>query len=174
MDEHLGEIRLAINWLGTVDTLKTFITDPQIKERGLLSRFLFARIDIAIPHATVDHRKVATGVVDKWHKLLTDTLSKYWRSESVETVKMSTEAIQLYVDFRNDYVDAQDELGGLSSLPERWAENALRIALVLHVCKHSNKPSDHELNMKTMSDAIRIMWLVYWSSIGVYGGGEGF
>ena len=158
MDEHLEEIRLAINWLGTVDTLKTFITDPQIKERGLLSRFLFARIDDPIPHATVDHRKVATGVVDKWHKLLTDTLSKYWRSESVETVKMSTEAIQLYVDFRNDYVDAQDELGGLSSLPERWAENALRIALVMHVCMHSNKPADHELNKGTMSDAIRIMW----------------
>ena len=31
MDEHLDEIRLTINWLGTLDTLKTFITDPQIK-----------------------------------------------------------------------------------------------------------------------------------------------
>jgi hypothetical protein len=158
MDEHLEEIRLAINWLGTVDTLKTFITDPQIKGRGLLSRFLFARIDDPIPPATVEQRKVATGVVDKWHKLLTDTLSKYWRSESVETVKMSTEAIQLTVDFRNDYVDAQDELSGLCSLPERWAENAVRVALVLHVCKHSNKPTDHELNKKTMTDAVRIMW----------------
>ena len=158
MDEHLEEIRLGINWLGTIDTLRTFITDPQIKGRGLLSRFLFAQIDDPIPLATVEHRKVATGVVDKWHKLLTDTLSKYWRSESVETVKMSTEAIQLTVDFRNEYVDAQDELGGLSSLPERWAENALRIALVMHVCMHSNKPADHELNKDTMSDAIRIMW----------------
>ena len=158
MDEHLEEIRLGINWLGTIDTLRTFITDPQIKGRGLLSRFLFAQIDDPIPLATVEHRKVATGVVDKWHKLLTDTLSKYWRSESVETVKMSTEAIQLTVDFRNEYVDAQDELGGLSSLPERWAENALRIALVMHVCMHSNKPADHELNKGTMSDAIRIMW----------------
>lgn len=157
IDEHLKEIRLAINWLGTVDTLNTFITDPQINERGILSRFLFARIDDPIPRATVEHRKVATEVTNDWHKLLTDTLSKYWRSESVETVKMTTEAIQLFVDFRNEYVDAQDELGGLSSLPERWAENAVRVALVLHVCKHSNKPADHELDRKTMSDAIRIM-----------------
>ena len=36
MDEHLEEIRLAINWLGTIDTLNTFITDPQIKGEGVI------------------------------------------------------------------------------------------------------------------------------------------
>jgi hypothetical protein len=158
MDEHLEEIRLTINWLGTTDTLKTFVTDPQIKGRGLLSRFLFAEIDKPIPPAQVDQRKVATGVSEKWHDLLIDMLSKYWRSKSVDTVKMSTEAIQSIVDFRNEYVNAQDELFGLSSLPERWAENALRIALVLHLCKYRNRPADHELDESTMADAIRIMW----------------
>ena len=158
MDEHLEEIRLAINWLGTIDTLNTFITDPQIKGRGLLSRFLFARIDDPIPHAEIESRIVAKDVTDQWNRLLTDILSKYWRSQSVETVTMSRDAIQLAVDFRNEYVDAQDELVGLSSLPERWTENALRIALVIHVCKYPNKTTEHDLDSETMTDAIRIMW----------------
>jgi hypothetical protein len=158
MDEHLEEIRLCINWLGTLDTLKTFVTDPQIKGRGLLSRFLFAEIDSPIPFAEVKRRKIDFLVTEKWSNLLTGFLSKYWRSESVETVQMSTEAIQLIVDFRNEYVRVQDELKGLSSLPDRWAENALRIGLILHVCKHRLKPTQHELDEHTMSDAIRIMW----------------
>jgi hypothetical protein len=158
MDEHLEEIRLCINWLGTLDTLKTFVTDPQIKGRGLLSRFLFAEIDSPIPFAEVKRRKIDSSVTENWHNLLSGFLSKYWRSESVETVDMSTEAIKLIVDFRNEYVKVQDELKGLSSLPDRWAENALRIGLILHVCKHRLKPTQYELDEHTMSDAIRIMW----------------
>ena len=161
MDEHLEEIRLSINWVGTLESLRVFVTDPQIKGRGLLSRFLFAEIDFAIQKAEVTARKITESVSENWNDLLSGFLSKYWRTQSDEIVFMSTDAIQSIVDFTNEYVEAQDQLKELSSLPERWAENALRIALIIHLCKHRLKPTQHELDESTMSDAIRIMrWFI--------------
>ena len=162
-DEHLEEIRLNINWLGTIDTLKLFISNKQIKGRGLLSRFCFAEIDEPIPLAEVDCRKVEDDIENEWSDLIEGLSSKFWRRKDGEVinVQMSHEAIQASVDFRNEYVNEQESLAWLDSLPDRWRENAFRFALVLHVCKFPNNPEGHVLDLHTMQDAIRIMrWFI--------------
>jgi hypothetical protein len=106
MDEHLESIRLSINWVGTLESLRVFVTDPQIKGRGLLSRFLYAEIDFAIQKAEIIARKISERVSENWNDLLSGFLSKYWRTQSDEIVLMSTDAIQSIVDFTNEYVEA--------------------------------------------------------------------
>jgi hypothetical protein len=159
----LEEIRLSINWLGTIDTLKVFASDHQINNRGLLSRFCFAEIDKPVPFARVGRKVLDRAIQETWSCFLTDLLVKYWRnnSEPIEGVIASDEAIELGVDFRNEFVTQQDLFGDLSSLGDRWTENAWRIALILHVSKHPHDPSRHELSKETMSSAIRIMrWFI--------------
>lgn len=162
-DEHLEEIRLSINWLGTIDTLKVFASDHQINNRGLLSRFCFAEIDKPVPFARVGRKVLDRAIQETWSRFLTDLLVKYWRnnSEPIEGVIASDEAIELGVDFRNEFVTQQDLFGDLSSLGDRWTENAWRIGLILHVSKHPHDPSRHELSQETIYSAIRIMrWFI--------------
>ena len=70
-NEHLEEIRLSINWLATNDTLKTFVSDPQIDGRGLLSRFLFAEIDEPVPFARLHCELVDEDIESQWSQFLT-------------------------------------------------------------------------------------------------------
>ena len=158
-NEHLEEIRLSINWLATNDTLKTFVSDPLIDGRGLLSRFLFAEIDERVPLATIHCEVVDNQIEEDWSQFLTVILAKYWNGnkDSVDEVQMSKEAIQKSVEFRNEFVGQQDMLEGIMSLGSRWGENTCRLALLLHVSKHYNDPANHELTEHTMGAAIRIM-----------------
>ena len=162
-DEHLEEIRMSINWLGTIETLRTFIHDRQIKGRGLLSRFCFAQVDDRILPSNATRNIIDESIRGGWTQFIEGLLSKYWRKDEAQVVEvsMSNDAIQLCVDFRNQYVEEQDELMWLESLPERWAENALRFALILHVCRHPHAPQDHLLSQETMKGAIAVMrWFI--------------
>ena len=49
----------------------------------------------------------------------------------------------------------------LGGLPERWAENALRVALVLHCMEYLDCSESHELGEATMQNAILITrWFI--------------
>ncbi|MDA0849275.1 MAG: DUF3987 domain-containing protein [Verrucomicrobia bacterium] len=162
-DEHLGEIRMTVNLLGTNGTLQEFISDDQIKKRGLLSRFLVVQIHDPVPREDYQRRKIDREIFEYWNELTTGFLSKYWGGDKGEPdeVSMTDEAIELLVEFRNECIDQMDELDWLASLPERWAENALRIALILHVEKHQYDPQKHLLRSEGMSDAIILMrWII--------------
>ena len=63
--------------------------------------------------------------------------------------------------FDNERIDAQDYLVNYKSLPERWAENGLRIALILHCAKFGQSAAATELSAETMKSAIEILkWYI--------------
>ena len=124
---------------GTNGTLQEFISDDQIKKRGLLSRFLVVQIHYLIPREDNQRRKIDREIFEYWNELTTGFLSKYWGGDKGEPdeVSMTDEAIELLVEFRNECIDQMDELDWLASLPERWAENALCIALIF-ICRKTS------------------------------------
>ena len=162
-DEHLEEIRLAIDWLGTIETLRLFVSDHQVRGSGLLSRFCFAEIDEPIPFADTKFRKVEESIGIEWVELIEGLLSRYWRTpegQGIE-VEMSTEAIQASVDFQNEIVREQESLDWLGDMPQRWRENAFRFAIILHVSMYPDMPERHVLDADIMRNAILIMrWFI--------------
>ena len=126
-------------------------------------RFCFAQVDDRILPSNATRNIIDESIRGGWTQFIEGLLSKYWRKDEAQVVEvsMSNDAIQLCVDFRNQYVEEQDELLWLESLPERWAENALRFALILHVCRHPHAPQDHLLSEETMKGAIAVMrWFI--------------
>ena len=74
---------------------------------------------------------------------------------------MSSGAISLLVAFDNERIDAQDYLANYKSLPERWAENGLRIALILHCAEFGQSAPSKELSLQTMESALKILkWYI--------------
>ena len=163
VDEHLEEVRLS-TWAGTDRALTDFVCDKQIVQRGLLSRFLFAFIDEPVPRRDIECRRISQDTADSWASMLTRLLDKYWSKKEFKEVGSSIEARRLNIQFDNQRIDFAEDLYHLGGLPERWAENALRIALVLHCMKHLDNASSHELKEDTMESAIRITRPVYWST----------
>lgn len=162
-DEHLEKIRMSINLLGTTQTLNEFISDREIRNRGLLARFCFAQIHDPAPRMDNERRRVDEQITLNWSELIKLLLRKYWRVDEANTVEVSTDddAINQWVAFKNEIVDQQHVLNWLENLPGRWGENALRFALILHVCRHPDAPQEHVLDQQTMKGGISVMrWFI--------------
>ena len=160
-DEHLEEVRLSVTWAGTDQTLEGFVADPRIRGKGLLSRFLFAFIDEPVPRRDVERRQVNEEVAELWESLIQRLLRAYWRSTSVVEVEMDDEAIRLNVELDNLRIDHQHKLTHLCGLPERWAENALRMALLIHCMEYGEHAGSHTVDGLTMERAILIIrWFI--------------
>ena len=160
-DEHLEEVRLSLLWAGTVETLRDFISDPRISSRGLLSRFLFSEIYEPISRRDIHPRGISSEVESSWATLIESLLTHFWQADCPSKVVMSQEAIIRVVEFDNERIDAQHELNHCCALPERWAENGLRLALVLHCSRYGQKAPDHELSCETMEAALTILkWFI--------------
>ena len=160
-DEHLEEVRLSVLWAGTDETLRDFICDKRISSRGLLSRFLFAELHEPIPKRDLCPRFVPEHIEEKWSRIVDELLSNFWNRDFPEEVQMSSGAISLLVAFDNERIDAQDYLANYKSLPERWAENGLRIALILHCAELGQSAPSKELSVQTMESALKILkWYI--------------
>jgi len=161
MDEHLQEVRLSVTWAGTDQTLRDFVTDKRVRSRGLLSRFLFAFIDEPVPRRDMECRRVDRDTIESWHDMINKLLDAYWRQTQCKEVYTTPEARRLVIEFDNERIDLADQLMHLGGLPERWAENALRIALVLHCMEYLDCSESHELGEATMENAILITrWFI--------------
>ena len=160
-DEHLEEVRLSVLWAGTDETLRDFICDKRISSRGLLSRFLFAELHESIPKRDLCPRFVSEHIEANWNRVVDELLSNFWNGDFPQEVQMSSSAISFLVAFDNERIDAQDYLANYKSLPERWAENGLRIALILHCAKFGQSAAAKELSAETMKSAIEILkWYI--------------
>ena len=160
-DEHLEEVRLSVTWAGTDQTLEGFVADPMIRRRGLLSRFLFAYVDEPIPRRDLERRQVSDEVTKLWYNLIERLLGAYWRSIEIDVVQMDDEAIRLNVDLDNLRIDHQHLLKHLSGLQERWAENALRIALIIHCMEYAENAKAQPVDGSAMERAISIIrWFI--------------
>ena len=160
-DEHLEEVRLSVIWAGTDQSLQGFVSDPRVRKRGLLSRFVFAFVDEPIPRRDVERRQVSEQVMEIWQGLITRLLRAFWRSGQPVIVEMDDEAIRLNVELDNHRIDHHHPLRHLSGLPERWAENALRIALVIHCMEYGERAGSYRVDGSTMERAILIMrWFI--------------
>ena len=160
-DEHLEEVRLSILWAGTDETLRDFICDKRISSRGLLSRFLFVEFDEAIPKRDLCPRFVPEHIEANWSRVVDELLSNFWNGDFPKEVQMSSGSISLLVAFDNERIDAQDYLVNYKSLPERWAENGMRIALILHCAEFGQSAPSTELSVQTMESAMKILkWYI--------------
>ena len=160
-DEHLEEVRLSLLWAGTDETMRDFIMDPRITSRGLLSRFLFAEVNEPIPKRDIHRRIIPSEIESSWETLVEGLLTHFWQADSPSEVVMSKEAIIRVVEFDNERIDAQYELTQCRALPERWAENGLRIGLVLHCARYGPKAADYEFSSDTMDAALTILkWFI--------------
>lgn len=133
--------------------LETIMGNTEFSGRGFLARFLYS-----IPQSTVGHRRfdvtpISQQIKSQYNSLL-DTLLSIPDTGEARTIKLSPEAHAEAHSFF-DRLEAR-LLGDLSEV-EDWAGkyqgNTIRIAGILHCCRHGKDAAKQPVSLDTMKQA---------------------
>ncbi len=150
---------LSIFWMVQPDVVTSLFATAAMTVSGFFPRFI-AFDSKAVPQersGTVE--PIPDRTKEAWQHLVADLYAMRLSGESA-TVPVSPDADRLFLEFHNECIRrrrAGGDLTGLNEFVARWAENAWRIALVLHAATHGKLSAQEELSEGTADAAIRLM-----------------
>jgi hypothetical protein len=152
---------LSILWMVQPDAARSALANPSLMESGMMPRFLMFDPK-AEPKERFEHpAPIDPSILSAWSNLIRALVSTY-RNNGKEpaTVKPSAEATAALDEFERETVRRRQRAGDLAdvaSFVSRWAENAHRLALVLHSARHGFKAQSEPLEFETARGAIEIL-----------------
>ena len=155
---------LAILWMTQPDAARGMFEDVRMTVSGLMPRFLICWPILEPQHEPEVWPEMNPTVVQLWDRLVNDVLE--YRASRVEpdVIEATAEARAVLRAFHNQAVDRRrigGDLRDISAYVERWAENAWRLSLVLHVAKHGTAAARGPVDEQTAKDAVTIMnWFI--------------
>lgn len=151
---------LSILWMVQPDAARTAMADPSLMESGMIPRFLMFDPK-AEPKERFEHpAPIAPAILSAWNNLIFGLVSTY-RNNGNEpgTVTPTDDATAALDEFERETVRRRKKTGDLADVAafvSRWAENAQRLALVLHSARHGARAHSEPLDLVTASDAIEL------------------
>jgi hypothetical protein len=144
------------------DKFDEFFTNNAIKESGLAARFLSVRVMPTKRTYSITAPGIDPQVAQNYGKSIRSIAGKFLTPASgapEETlVSMTQEALQALCDYTQECEDlAYEGLKGVEMYVRRWAENAHRVALCLHLSQHEAKAADSLVSEETMKHAIALL-----------------
>jgi hypothetical protein len=156
---------LAILWLIQPDKARRLTESEAITESGLLPRFLMCDSKAEAMDEPEEPRAMNEATANEWAELIRDLLDAFRaKGGNPITIQAQAEARRHIVAFQNANNARRRKSGDLRDIAAfvaRWAENAWRLALVLHSGKHGSQAGKHSLEEDT---ARRAVGIVEWFS----------
>jgi hypothetical protein len=164
--------------LGQPHITRSLFEDDTMKQSGLVQRFLFAAVPSELKEE--DANPPAIKNRSSYHSAIENLLQRYWEkwenlgemnSETEEPVteeelmvqlRFSQAAFTAFREFRNSIVRSEyaRKIETLDAIIDRLKENAMRVAIILHVVKNIPTETKAEISVETAQEAIAI---VKWS-----------
>lgn len=173
---HLSAPCLTVFWMMQPDALRSMFGKDAFTESGLLPRFLAFDSKAEPEFIPEEPHIMHPAAARDWRSLLNELAVAFHDKEGLPSVvKMSPEAAQAFRDFENQNIEDRRTGGHLvdvSSYAARWAENAQRIALVLHAGEYGSKAADEPLSLATACDALLIITWFICAQMGILRAGR--
>ncbi len=151
---------LSVLWLFQPDKMYAWLSNDSLTLSGLLPRFLIF-ISRAEPQLEPEQRHcVDEAVKSQWRTLIQDLGTAFHQAGSAFKISPSEGVHQVFRDYSNELVHRRRSGGDLSDVNEyvsRWAENAWRLALVLHAGQHGKDSAMQAMSLETANNAITLM-----------------
>lgn len=135
--------------------------DPGFYERGLVARILFSDTKAIMRPVDIARGRPATPehLQSGWDSLIRGLFRCYYEDAAEPVaVKLSDEAISAIVSLHNEEAtkaEAGDDAA--IELRARYAEQATRLAVVLHAMRHGTRAHDRDIAGETAVAAVEIM-----------------
>jgi len=152
---------LTVLWMLQPDKLRELLESAAMSESGMMPRFLIADTK-AEPQEEPDERHcIPATVKSAWAELIHTLLDEYHEPDAkARVVQPEREATAMLRDFTNEIVKRRKRGGDLEDVSiyaARWAENAWRLALVLHAAEHAEDAWRENLSVATAGEALTLM-----------------
>lgn len=152
---------LTIFWMIQPDAAEAALSKESFTVSGLFPRFL-----ILDPHAEPKVREAPPEPIPReikraWAKLIRHFITNIReRGDEPIHVEVRKDAKKILHEYENENIRRRCRNGDLRDLAPyaaRWAENAWRIALILHCAKHPQEAGSKPLDAFTAANAVEVM-----------------
>ncbi len=148
---------LSLLWLFQPDILETLFGETSLQVGGFLPRCLVAHTNAAATEIGGESVPLPDDFKSAWSGLIHRLLVAFHVSESQQTCKPSSAALDVLCDHYNANIRRQNgDLRDVESFVSRWTEQAWRIAVTFHACKFGDLAADHSLSVETAREAIAV------------------
>jgi 5S rRNA maturation endonuclease (ribonuclease M5) len=152
---------LTVLWMLQPDKLRELLESAAMSESGMMPRFLIADTK-AEPQEEPDERHcIPASVKSAWTELIHSLLEEYHEPDAkARVVQPVREAAAMLRDYTNEIVQRRKRGGDLEDVSiyaARWAENAWRLAVVLHAAENGEDAWRENLSVATAGKALTLM-----------------
>jgi hypothetical protein len=149
---------LALCWFVQPDLLATMLDEQSLSVSGFLPRLLVCHTN-AVPRRIEGEAQILSeSVRGEWTQLVGDLLATFHAANKPHSITPTPAAVAVFTDFHNDIVDRRaGDLADVGAFAARYAENAWRLAVVLHAAQWAGDAGSESLTAETASNAVRVV-----------------
>lgn len=150
---------VTILWMLQPDAVQKIMGNANMTESGLLPRFLICNTRAEPQHEPEAWAEIPHSVSQRWKQLVYDLAGAFHDIAEPVTISTTSEAAAVMRDYRNRIVDASKTGGALHDVaiyPARWAEQAWRLAVVLHAVVHRSESGKQPLTPDIAEAAVEL------------------
>jgi hypothetical protein len=149
---------LALCWFVQPDLLIKLFDEESLSASGFLPRLLLCQTNAAPRRIESEPQILSDSVCGQWAQLIGDLHANFHAADKPHTVTPSPEALAVLNVYHNRIVDRRaDDLADVGAFAARYAENAWRVAVLLHAVQWGSEASQAQLSEETGSNAVRIV-----------------
>jgi len=146
---------LGLLWFGQPDLVESMLAADSLRASGFLPRLLLCHSNAAPQRIDGEPEIISESILADWSNLVGDLLSSYHQPGTQHVLQPTPEARQRLVDYHNATVERRHaELRDVTGFAARWAEQAWRLAVVLHAGLHGAEAHTHPLDSTTAENAV--------------------
>ncbi len=147
---------LSILWFTQPDQINQMATSPDLLYSGFFQRLLIC--DTKAYPAIITGPSVPESILNQWGDLLRDLHDSFRIAKSKVVVQPTEAARQLFNKYAQECVDRMNgDLEEVHTIPGKWNENAIRLALTFHAAEYGRDAPAHLVSESTASKAIKVM-----------------
>ncbi len=148
---------LSLCWFIQPDLLATMLGEDSLSASGFLPRLLLCHTHATPQRIEGEPHTITDQTRGEWAKLVTDLFATFHDAETPRRIMPTPEVTALLIAFHNFFVDRlAADLADVAIFAARYAEQAWRLAVVLHGALHGTAAAGEPLALETAQNAIRL------------------
>jgi hypothetical protein len=149
---------LALCWFVQPDLLATMLDEQSLSVSGFLPRLLVCHTNAAPRRIEGEAQILSESVRAQWTQLVGDLLATFHAADKPHGITPTPAAVAVFTDFHNRIVDRRAvDLADVGAFAARYAENAWRLAVVLHAAQWAGDAGSESLTAETAANAVRVV-----------------
>ena len=149
---------LAVLWLIQPDLLKKLVSDDSLSASGFFPRLLLCDTLATPSRIEAETLALPVEVERRWDGMIRDLLSSFRDAAAPQRITPTAGALRQLNEFHNEIVDrCNTDLADLRPFAVRYAEQAWRVAVVLHAGQWGAEAPSHDLSVETAGNAVRLI-----------------